>query len=761
MSASMTTAHAIRDAADLRREDLAFAGGKGANLGELIAAGFPVPEAIVIGAPAYAAFCDASGLRDRLSALLASIDVDDTAGLAAASERARALVLATPVPADLEQTIRERVAALAEGGAVAVRSSATGEDTEDASFAGMNETFLNVSGVDAAVSAVRRCWASAFGARSIYYRAGRSLGQAEVDIAVVVQRQIDSTRAGVMFTIDPATGQDDRLVIEGSFGLGEAVVSGQVTPDRYVVRKADLTVLAREMHHKDLVIRARSGGGTAWESPSGEAAAQSTLDDDEVRRVAELGVAVERHYGAAQDTEWAFDADGRLWLLQARPVTRSASPSVEDSEPLTRGLGTAPGVASGPVRLVSDVHDGERLQDGDVLVAPMTAPDWVPLMRRAAAIVTDAGGMTCHAAIVSRELGVPCVVGTGDATRRLREGQIVTVDAGRGTVRPGSAAPAREPAPRVPAATAPPITGTRILANLSEPSQLDRLEALSVDGVGLLRAELMLLEALDGAHPRALMEEGRGDEVVERMAEGIQRFAAALAPRPVTYRTIDFRTNEFRGLRGGERFEPVEANPMIGLRGALRYTRDPDTFRLELDALTRVWDAGFENVHVMLPFVRTTRELESCIALISESGLSRRRGFELWVMAEVPSVLFNLERYAALGIAGISIGSNDLTQLLLGADRDSEALSEVFDERDPAVLDYLSQLIPRARAAGLKTSICGQAPSTHPEYAELLVRAGIDAISVTPDAVDRTRRSVATAEQRLLLEGRRAVSAGG
>jgi pyruvate,water dikinase len=431
-------------------------------------------------------------------------------------------------------------------------------------------------------------------------------------------------------------------------------------------------------------------------------------------------------------------------------------PAPPQSTPLVHGLGAAPGSASGAVRVVADLREGDRLRDGEVLVASMTAPDWVPLMRRAAAIVTDSGGMTCHAAIVSRELGIPCVVGTGDATRVLRDGEVVTVDATHGTVRAGAGQAAPPAAAATVTAVAAPVTGTRILVNLSEPSQLERVADLAVDGVGLLRAELMLLEALDGAHPRTMLEEGHGDAVIERMAAGVEAFAAAFSPRPVTYRTIDFRTNEFRGLRGGERFEPVEANPMIGMRGALRYAREPMVFALELAALSRVWDAGYENVHVMLPFVRTTRELERCMELVEQSGLTRRRGFELWVMAEVPSVLFNLARYAKLGIAGISIGSNDLTQLLLGADRDSEALSEVFDERDPAVTDYLAELIPAARALGLKTSICGQAPSVHPEYADVLVRAGIDAISVTPDVVDRTRRLVAAAEQRLLLEAARA-----
>jgi pyruvate,water dikinase len=455
-------------------------------------------------------------------------------------------------------------------------------------------------------------------------------------------------------------------------------------------------------------------------------------------------------------------------MLQSRPVTSAGGhPTVEQAaggEPLVRGLGAAPGSGSGVARIVRSLQDAARLGDGDVLVTHMTAPDWVPLMRRAAAVVTDSGGMTCHAAIVSRELGVPCLVGTGDATSKLRDGELVTVDATHGVVTPGAPARAEaaaspldlSPGPGAgPARAGAVVTATKLLVNMSEPSQVARTAALPVDGVGLLRAEMMVLEALGGEHPRALIEQGRGAELSERLAAALETFAAGFAPRPITYRTIDFRTNEFRGLAGGERFEPEEANPMIGFRGALRYTRDPETFALELDAVGRVWDAGHRNLHVMLPFVRTARELERCRALIARTGLLDRPGFELWVMAEVPSVLFNLERYAALGIAGISIGSNDLTQLLLGADRDSELLAETFDERDPAVQDYLRLLIPRARELGLQTSICGQAPSVHPEYAELLVRAGIDAISVNPDAVERTRMLVDAAERRLLLEAAR------
>jgi pyruvate,water dikinase len=626
----------------------------------------------------------------------------------------------------------------------------------------MNATFLNVRGGDALLEAVRGCWASLFGSRTVFYRAKRGFPQAEMDIAVIVQRQIQSTRAGVMFTIDPASGKTDRIIIEGAFGLGESVVSGSVSPDRYVVRKDGPTILAREIKTKELAIEGTETGGTVTRELGPEESQRPVLADSEVLALADLALRIEAHYGSAQDTEWAFDSAGTAWMLQSRPITASggtAGPATDGSaEPLLRGLGAAPGSASGKARIVTSLADAERFKEGDVLVAHMTAPDWVPLMRRAAAIVTDSGGMTCHAAIVSRELGVPCVVGTSNATTMLHDDQTVTVDAGLGVVLPGevkaAAPPSANGAAPVVAGTAA-VTGTKLLLNLSEPSQVERCAHLDVDGVGLLRAELMVLEALDGLHPRLLIERGQGDRFVERMAAALERFAAGFAPRPITYRTIDFRTNEFRGLEGGDRFEPEEANPMIGFRGALRYTRDAEVFGLELEALRRVWDAGHTNLHVMIPFVRTARELEHVRDQMAESGLLGRRGFELWVMAEVPSVLFNLERYAALGVAGISIGSNDLTQLVLGADRDSELVAEVFDERDPAVTEYLRQLIPRARELGLQTSICGQAPSVYPEYAELLVQAGIDAISVNIDAVDRTRRLVAAAERRLLLDAAR------
>ena len=751
----------VRSLTTLSRADVQYAGGKGANLGELAAAGVRIPPGFVVGAPAYAAFCEASGLRSRIAERLARVDLEDDEELAAASADVRGMIESEAIPAAIEIAIRAAYDDLEDGSdqPVAVRSSATAEDTEAASFAGMNETFLNVCGADSVVDAVRRCWSSLFGARTVAYRARRGFGQADMDIAVVVQRQVEARTAGVMFTIDPSTGAVDRMVIEGSFGLGEAVVSGSVSPDRYVVAKAGLAILAREIRHKELVIEPRAGGGTSARQLSDAEAIRPVLTNDEISEIGRLGLQIEAHYGAPQDTEWSYDAEGTAWMLQSRPVTAAggddASPT-RGGKVLVRGLGAAPGKGTGPVRVVEELAQGDTFPEGDVLVSHRTAPDWVPLMRRAAAIVTDTGGMTCHAAIVSRELGIPCLVGTADATARLKDGDVVTVDATRGMVLAGVVDSGREtPAHSAavgPAGAAAPVTGTRLLVNLSEPSQVAHAAALDVDGVGLLRAELMVIEALEGRHPRLLLEEGHGGEFEARMSDALTTFAVGFAPRPITYRTIDFRTNEFRGLEGGERFEPEEANPMIGYRGALRYMHEPDMLRLELDAVLRVWEAGHSNLHVMIPFVRTPRELAAARDATAAAGLLEKEGFELWMMAEVPSVLFHLPRYAKLGLTGISIGSNDLTQLMLGADRDSELVAEVFDERDAAVTEYVSRLIVRARELGLRTSICGQAPSVYPEYTELLVRAGIDSISVSSDAADRTRKLIAVAERRVLLD---------
>ncbi|MTH69035.1 phosphoenolpyruvate synthase [Agromyces bracchium] len=760
---------------DVRLGDAASVGGKGANLGEMTSAGLPVPPGFVVTAEAYLEAIEHAGIRSRL--------MDGFRAAAAVSEDPEALPRAA---AELREAVRgvtfpERVrdAVLGEyrrlgGAAVAVRSSATSEDAAGTSFAGMHETYNNVIGEAAVLDHIRDCWASLYGDRVIAYRASQRMDE-EPMLAVVVQTQVASDRSGVMFTVDPSTGARDRLVVEAALGLGEVVVSGAVEPDTYVLAKPGPRLLSVRVGRQTHRLVPAADGTVAREDLGGAEADARVLTDDEVLEVAALGLRVEDHYGEPQDIEWAYSR-GRLWMLQSRPVTTlGGGPADEGSSAggppvgtvLLRGLGAAPGHVTGRVRILQSPAEGAALQAGEILVAPMTNPDWVPTMRRAAAVVTDGGGMTCHAAIVARELGVPAVVGARTATTVLRDGELVTVDGAKGEVvegadaaGPASAAPSAPPATTAP--VAPTSAGrdgleslaTKLYVNLAIAERAADVAALDVDGVGLLRAEFMITDALGGLHPREMLARGERDEFVRRMTESLLAVTRAFGRRPVVYRTIDFRTNEFRGLEGGDRFEPQENNPMIGFRGAYRYVQEPELFALELELLARVREET-PNLHVMLPFVRTRWELEACLELIDASPLGRQRGLKRWVMAEVPSVVYRIPEYAAMGIDGVSIGSNDLTQLVLGVDRDSEICAELFDESDAAVLDAIERIITACRTSGITSSLCGQAPSNEPAFAEHLVRFGIDSISVNPDAADRTRRVVAAAERRILLDAAR------
>ena len=762
----------VRPFAGVRRADVPTVGGKGANLGEMTAAGLPVPPGFVLTIDAYEAFCNANELGRRIGAELDGIAPDDPAALSKVSSSLRAMVVGGTMPDALRAAIEDAYDALVAPHAahaahtrVAVRSSATAEDTAQFSFAGMFESFLNVAGADALVEAVKKCWASTFGARVLYYRISQGM-PAEMPVAVIVQRMVDSEKSGVMFTTDPSTRDSSKMVIEAAWGLGESVVQGAVTPDRHVVDKQSLDVLSSTIAEKEFLL--------TWDEPSkstrrielaGDPRAKApVLTPDELRTLATLARRAEQHYGKPQDLEFAIEGKD-VYLTQSRPITTlepaARTPAAADGRrPLVHGLGASPGVASGKVRVLQSPDDEASMQRGDVLVTRMTSPDWVPIMRRAAAIVTDAGGMTSHAAIVARELGVPCVVGAHEATRVLSTGTLVTVDGGAGTVVAGAEAPPAEAWPALAdtrAWSTPPrqagriVTATRVYVNLGEPERAAEVAQQDVDGVGLLRAEFMMLAALENTHPRAFLKEKSGDEFVARMAQGLRTFAQAFNPRPVVYRTMDFRSNEFRNLKGGQPFEPEEANPMIGYRGCFRYTREPDLFALELRAIAEV-RRDFENLHLMIPFVRTGRELETCLRLIGESPLGGDQHLERWIMAEVPSVVHWLPTYVEMGITGVSIGSNDLTQLVLGVDRDSELFGAAYDERDPAVLATIKSIITECRRLGITCSICGQAPSVHPDYAAQLVEWGIDSISVNVDAIDRTRRNVAMAEERLLLE---------
>jgi len=754
---------------ELNRKSLAEAGGKGANLGEMYDAGFPIPNGFVTTSGAYFNYLDANSLREPIAKLLENLDVNDSDQLQKTAAEIKKLIVNGRVPDDIRDDIIKTYKELCEMSGkevyVAVRSSATAEDLPTASFAGQQATFLNIRGADNVVDTVKKCWASLFEPRAIFYRVQNNFEHMKVGLSAVIQMMVQSEKAGVCFSVDPMTQNRNLISIEAAFGLGEVVVSGQVTPDTYTVDKRDFKIVDKKIARQTWMI-VKMGGENKHVDIKEDMQGIQKLSDLEIRDLAKMVAKIEQHYDFPQDIEFAFEHDN-LYIVQSRPITTLSEATVEskvgekmeaksksEAKILVEGLGASPGVGVGPVKIIKSASEIKRMESGEVLVTEMTTPDFVPAMKKASAIVTDTGGTTSHAAIVSRELGVPCIVGSQDATKVLNEGDTVSVDGTHGIVYEGMiAAPeAKKEEAAVAGIAAPsvPITGTKIYVNLADVDQAERVAAMPADGVGLLRAEFMI--AGMGDHPRKMIEEGKQQEFIDNLAADLRRFAAAFYPRPVVYRATDFKTNEYKNLAGGEKYEPHEENPMMGYRGASRYMTEPDVFEMELKAIKKVRDEyHLKNLWLMIPFVRRIGELRAIKEQLHQVGIYRTRDFKLWIMVEVPSTVFLMDKFCEEGIDGVSIGTNDLTQLILGIDRDNATMAKAFDERNEAVLRALKRVIETCNEYGITCSLCGQAPSVYPEFAEKLVEFGITSMSVNPDAIERTRKIVQSAEKKIML----------
>jgi len=748
---------------EIKKEDINSVGGKGASLGEMTAIGLPVPKAFVVTAQAFRKFLIETGIEEELFRRLERLDVDDNGALESVSKDVQAFVLSVEMPDQIREEIVEAYDRMGTGGTVvAVRSSATAEDLPDASFAGQQDTFLNILGETDLLEAVQQCWASLYGARAIYYRSKQGFDDRSVNIAVVVQELIHSEKSGVMFTSHPVTGEP-LTIVEGSWGLGEAVVSGSVSPDNYVFDLRSERVVDRLIAEKEIMIVPEGKRGTKTVTLSAKQRTAPVLSDAEVARLATLGKIAEDHYGIPQDVEWAIVGDV-FFILQSRPITTIKRPEIPHGESagqqkgslgvvLVEGQGASPGVVSGRVVIVRDVKDTSAVKDGDILVTKMTNPDMVPAMRRVSAIVTDEGGMTCHAAIVSRELGTPAVVGTKKATKLLRDGQVVTVDGEKGLIYEGAvAAPAASAPVAAPAAAAaaPVITGTLVKVNVSLPEAAQRAAATGADGVGLLRIEHLILGL--AKTPGWYIEHDAEEEFIAELYGGIKTVLDAFPGKPVWVRTLDAPTDEFRNMEGGEE-EPFEHNPMLGWRGIRRDLRSPEQFRLQVEAFKRLWAAGYDNLGVMFPMVNHPNEFTQARAMMKEWGVDVENA-TLGVMIEVPGSAIMVEEFIQAGIRFASFGTNDLIQYTLAIDRNNENVADMYQPKHPAVLRLIDYAISVCRKNGVECSICGQAGSD-PEMVTWLVEHGISSVSANIDAVPRIREAVARKERQILLDAAR------
>ncbi len=744
---------------EIGKENLPQVGGKGANLGEMTKEGIPVPNGFAINASAYFKYVKRGSLKEKIKKELDGLNIDNSKELQQASENIKTLILSSNLPTETVDSLKKAYRRLCgtTDKKVAVRSSATAEDLPEASFAGQQKTLLNVLGFEDLKQAVLESWASLFTSRAIFYREEKGFNHMQVGISAIIQLMIQSEVSGVAFTVDPLTSDQSKIALEAVFGLGETIVSGSITPDQYLINKETLEI------EKKKIVSQKWQLTEEGEMPISEMFQKNQkLPDKKIKKLAQICKKIEHHYNFPQDIEWGME-NNKLWIVQTRPVTTLKIPTekIEISKKeikkalLLKGIGASPGAAAGKVTVIDSAKELDKVKKGDILTTTMTNPDFVPGMKRAAAIVTDQGGRTSHAAIVSRELGIPCIVGTELATKTLKTGEEVTVDGYQGHVYEGKLS-LEKVSPKLAAqerhrATALHNlqTATKIYVNLGEPDIAKQMSKRNVDGVGLLRAEFMIADI--GVHPRKMIDEGKENDYIDQLAQGLETFTKHFAPRPVVYRASDLKTNEYKHLKGGADYEGEESNPLIGFRGAARYIEDPAIFNLELEAIKQVRNKkGFKNLHLMIPFVRTPAELLAVKKLVAASGLQRGPQFKLWMMVEVPSNVFILEDFLKIGIDGISIGSNDLTMLMLGVDRDNAKLAQGFDEQDKAVVEALKKAILTCKREGVTSSICGQAASDYPNLVKKMVLWGVTSVSVSPDKIEKTREIVYNAEKELL-----------
>jgi len=747
---------------EVDKDDVGLVGGKNASLGEMISdVEVPVPPGFAVTSKGYDFFIWKAGIKKDIRSILEDADIDNVDELREAGKEVREFIKNSEVPKELREEIREEYERLSEKlgmeePLVAVRSSATAEDLPTASFAGQQDTYLNISGVEELVEATKKCIASLFTDRAIHYREEKGFNHFKVKLSVGVQKMVDASCSGIMFTIQPDSGYEKILHIDGSWGLGEMVVGGKVNPDRYSYFKPTESLVSRDLGKKEKEM-VRENEETKVKEVSEERRERYVLSEEEAEELSEYGVMIEQHYERPMDIEWARDKDtGQLYILQARPETVHSQKEgnvlknyrlEEEGELLCTGQAIGRKIGSGEVNVIMDSEEIGRFDEGQILVTDMTDPDWEPVMKKASAIVTEKGGATSHAAIVSRELGIPAVVGTEDASEVLETGQEATVDCsgGEGKILEGKIKFSVEEKD----IEEIPETETDVLLNVGVPENSFDLGQYPVQGVGLARQEFIVGSYI-GEHPLKMVEQDRGGEYIKELSYAIGKIGAGFYPRPVVVRLSDFKTNEYADLEGGEDYEPKEENPMIGWRGASRYVSEEfkEAFRLECEAIKRVREGmGLENVKIMVPFCRTLEEAKRVKKRLEENGLVQgENGLEIYMMAEVPSNVVLADRFAE-EFDGFSVGSNDLTQLMLGVDRDNENLQHIFDERNEAVKRRISELIDKAKENDKEVSICGNAPSMYPEYTEFLVKEGIDAISVTPDVALKTLFRVKEAEE--------------